>query len=149
MSVDGTPTSNAACRRDPAGISHVFVYGTLLPGDVRWHFLEPWVLDDGCADTVVGELFDTGFDYPAAVFADANEPRTDARIHGRVFGLRPESLTEALEVLDEVEDVVGGRYTRIAVVTESGVIAWSYRYGSGLDLLPIVSGNWLTHRPLA
>ena len=24
---------------------HVFVYGTLRPGDVRWHFLEPFVVE--------------------------------------------------------------------------------------------------------
>ena len=49
-------------------IDHVFVYGTLRPGDVRWSFLEPFVTDDGAADSVVGSLFDTGEDYPAATF---------------------------------------------------------------------------------
>ena len=57
-------------------IDHVFVYGTLRPGDVRWSFLEPFVTDGGAADSVIGSLFDTGEDYPAATFTPtASSPR--------------------------------------------------------------------------
>ena len=35
---------------------HLFVYGTLRPGDVRWPFLEPFVADAGVADTVGGRV---------------------------------------------------------------------------------------------
>ena len=123
-------------------IRHVFVYGTLRPGDVRWHVLEPFVVDDGWNDTVAGQLFDTGFDYPAAMFNGAGT------IHGHTFALLDASLGRALAVLDEVEGVVDGEYSRVAVRTARGVDAWAYACGSGLDLTPITSGDWLIHRPL-
>src|SRR5690606_16989747 len=52
------PLSRVIDRRTV--ISHLFVYGTLRPGDVRWPMLAPWVVDDGRDDTVAGLLFDTG-----------------------------------------------------------------------------------------
>jgi gamma-glutamylcyclotransferase (GGCT)/AIG2-like uncharacterized protein YtfP len=129
-------------RLDPIVTHHVFVYGTLRPGDVRWHFLEPFVVDVGVADSVPGQLFDTGFDYPAAVFNDVGT------IIGHTFALLEASAERALAVLDDVEDVVGGEYSRVTVRTRLGIDAWAYAYGSGLDLTPIPSGDWLAHRPL-
>jgi gamma-glutamylcyclotransferase (GGCT)/AIG2-like uncharacterized protein YtfP len=122
-------------------IRHLFVYGTLRPGDVRWHHLAPFVVDDGWLDTVTGILFDTGLDYPAAVFDDGGT------IHGHTFALLDESSGRALEVLDEVEGIVDGEYSRVIVRTGRGVDAWAYASGDGLDLTPIVSGNWFLHRP--
>lgn len=122
---------------------HVFVYGTLRPGDVRWHVLEPFTLDGGIRDSVSGELFDTGLDYPAAVFGPAGT------ILGQTFALLEATHDRAIAVLDEVEDVVGGEYHRVAVRTHLGLDAWAYSYGAGLDLTPIPSGDWLVHRPLS
>lgn len=122
-------------------IRHVFVYGTLRPGDVRWPMLEPFVVDGGVTDTVDGSLFDTGFDYPAAVFD------TGDMIVGHRLALLESSIARALDVLDEVEDVVGGEYTRVPIRTGLGIDAWAYAYGSGLTLTPIPSGDWFRHRP--
>jgi len=125
-----------------AGVTrHLFVYGTLRPGDVRWHFLAPFVVDDGWLDTVPGQLFDTGLDYPAAMFDD------EGTIVGHTFALLVESAARALEVLDEVEGIVDGEYSRVMVRTGRGVDAWAYASGSGLDLTPIPSGDWFLHRP--
>ena len=68
-------------------IVHVFVYGTLRPGDVRWSYLEPFVTDGGIADSVDGSLFDTGEDYPAATFAPTPTGNGTGSnlIHGRTF----------------------------------------------------------------
>lgn len=115
---------------------HLFVYGTLRPGDVRWSFLEPFVADAGVADTVAGRLFDTGLDYPAAVFGD------EGVIVGRSYPLRSDTLERALAVLDEEEDTVLGLYRRVQVTTGRGLRAWAYEYGSGLELTPIESGDW-------
>ena len=123
--------------------AHLFVYGTLLPGDVRWPILEPFVADEGVADAVRGHLFDTGLDYPAAVF----DPGADALVLGRRYRLRPDTLDEALVRLDVEEDVVLGLYRRVEVTTEAGVTAWAYRYGDGLDLTPIPSGDWFNRPP--
>lgn len=123
-------------------IRHLFVYGTLRPGDVRWHFLVPFVVDEGVPDTVPGTLYDTGLDYPAAVFGG---PGT---IHGQTFELVEASFDRAIEVLDEVEGIVDGEYRRMIVRTGRGVDTWAYASGSGLSLTPIESGDWLVHRPL-
>ncbi len=119
-------------------IEHLFVYGTLRPGDVRWPLLAPFVMDDGVDDAVRGELFDTGLDYPAAVFGRG------AAIVGRTYRLRADRLDEALAVLDVEEDTVLGLYHRVEVVTSAGVRAWAYQYGDGLELTPIVSGDWFS-----
>ena len=119
-----------------AAISHLFVYGTLQPGDVRWPILAPFVADSGVADRVAGRVYDTGRGYPAAIF-DA-----DGTIVGRTYRLRADSLEEALAVLDEEESSVPGGYTRVIVTTASGTEAWAYEYGEGLELRHIESGDW-------
>ena len=123
-------------------LGHVIVYGTLLPGDVRWHRLAPLVTDDGVAERVAGRLFDTGLDYPAAVFRNAGE----ATIIGRTYEL--DNVERALAVLDEIEGTVAGLYHRVAIDTANGHRAWAYQYGGELDLTLIRSGDWLAHRPL-
>ncbi|MEL6891525.1 MAG: gamma-glutamylcyclotransferase [Actinomycetota bacterium] len=147
-------------------IEHVFVYGTLLPGDVRFPMMRPFVVDDGWADTVRGRLFDTGLDYPALVLDDTDtdiggetlgaagssgvatpQTATAPLVIGRTFTLLAATIDEALDVLDEVEGVVGGRYRRVAVTTATGVAAWAYEYGGDLELTWIESGDWLRHRP--
>ena len=119
----------------------LFVYGTLLPAQSRWHFLAPWLPDEhtGAVDRVAGRLFDTGQGYPAAVFGG------DEAIHGRVMWLRPDDLEAALAQLDEVEGAVAGDYRRVVVSTEGGRDAWAYEYGGGLALEPISDGSWLGH----
>lgn len=125
----------------PVGlISTLFVYGTLQPGDVRWHFLEPYAADEGTPDAVDGSLFDTAQGYPAAVFD--HRARPGDVIHGRRYLLRPERLDDALAALDEEESSVTGLYRRTLVTTHAGLIAWAYQYGDGLELTPIPSGRW-------
>ncbi len=114
----------------------LFVYGTLRPGDCRWELLEPYVSDDGIEDTVAGTLYDTGLDYPAAVFGGSG------RIRGIHFGLSESTRDEALRELDIVEDTVDGLYRRVILTTTSGTQVWAYEYGSGLDLTVIPSGDW-------
>jgi gamma-glutamylcyclotransferase (GGCT)/AIG2-like uncharacterized protein YtfP len=119
-----------------ASIGHLFVYGTLRPGDVRWDILAPFVADDGVDDIASGRLFDTGLDYPAALFGGGGT------IIGRTYVLRSERIDDALAVLDEEEDTVVGLYHRVAITTGRGVRAWAYQYGDGLTLTPIESGDW-------
>jgi gamma-glutamylcyclotransferase (GGCT)/AIG2-like uncharacterized protein YtfP len=117
---------------------HLFVYGTLRPGEVRWPFLEPFVIDEGHDDSVAGVVYDTGLGYPAAIFGGTS------RILGRVYRLRNDRYDEALRVLDEVEAAVAGLYRRVIVETAAGHRAWAYAYGSGLTLTPIESGDWMS-----
>ena len=84
---------------------HLFVYGTLRPGDVRWPFLSPWVTDDGTPDSVPGRLFDTGLGYPAAVF----EPGR-SEVIGLVYRLASGTAAEALGMIDAEEHSVPGGF---------------------------------------
>jgi gamma-glutamylcyclotransferase (GGCT)/AIG2-like uncharacterized protein YtfP len=118
-------------------ISHLFVYGTLRPGELRWPHLEPFVVDEGVDTTVPGTLHDTGNDYPAARFSG------DGVIHGRVYELRPDRIDDALALLDEVEGAVVDLFHRVTVTTASGRRAWAYEYGGDDDFPTIASGNWL------
>lgn len=127
-------------------ITALFVYGTLRPGDVRWHLLEPFAADEGVDDAVTGLLYDTGLGYPAAVFGTDGDGRADPLpgvVRGRRYELRTEVLDEALRALDTEEHSVAGGYHRVVVTTHSGRAAWAYAYGSGLDLVPIPCGDWL------
>ena len=121
-------------------ITHLFVYGTLRPGDVRWHFLEPFVVDEGWVDAVPGQVFDTGVGYPAALFDDPN----GLVIHGRTYALLELSIDRCLDVLDREEQSVTGGFHRVPVATASGRAAWAYQYAEGLDLTEIPSGDWLS-----
>src|SRR6187431_489407 len=108
-------------------INHVFVYGTLLPGDVRWRYLQQFVADEGTPDSVDGSLYDTGFDYPAAVFEGSEAAAGDvdgAIILGRTFEVAREVLDDCLAVLDVEEDIAGGRYRRVAIRTHGGADVW-------------------------
>ena len=121
----------------------LFAYGTLLPGEPRWSFLAPFVLDEGTPAEVPGWLFDTGRGYPAARFAWEPTESAAPLIHGRAFALDPARVDEAWRVLDEVEGAVAGLYRRVEVVLAGGVAAGAYEYGAGLELRPIPSGRWI------
>ena len=119
-------------------VTHLFVYGTLRPGEVRWHHLEPYVVGEAVDTATAGELYDTELDYPAAMFGGND------RILGRVYTLRGDRLAEGLAHLDEVESAVRGDYHRITVTTESGHTAWAYQCGEAALLRRrIECGDWL------
>jgi gamma-glutamylcyclotransferase (GGCT)/AIG2-like uncharacterized protein YtfP len=125
-------------------VEHLFVYGTLRPGEVRWHHLEPFVVGDGVDTSTVGELYDTGHGYPAAVFAGLADVSVvaEAPIAGRAYRLR--DLDRALALLDEVESAVDGLYSRVVVRVSHGFDAWAYECGDR-ELLRrrIPGGDWL------
>ncbi len=116
----------------------LFVYGTLRPGEVRWQHLAPFVIGEGREASVAGELYDTGLDYPAAMFGG------ESCILGRVYALDDGQLPAALAHLDEVESAVRGLYARVRVVTNEGETAWAYECGeSALLRTRIEGGDWL------
>jgi gamma-glutamylcyclotransferase (GGCT)/AIG2-like uncharacterized protein YtfP len=87
---------------------------------------------------VAGELFDTGLGYPAATFGDGGD------VVGRVYALDTSVLGDALAHLDEIEGAVRGLYSRVAVATASGHMAWAYECGDlALLVRRIDCGDWL------
>jgi gamma-glutamylcyclotransferase (GGCT)/AIG2-like uncharacterized protein YtfP len=96
-------------ERPPA----VFVYGTLMPGRVRWPFLQSFAGSSRPA-TARGHLWDTGRGYPAARFdSGAGE------IPGVLVTIVPDRFGAALAVLDRIEGE-GVLYRRVEVDTSVG-----------------------------
>ena len=117
---------------------HLFVYGTLQPGEVRWQHLAAYVVGDGIATSVKGELYDTGLRYPAAMFVGSDT------IAGRIYELSTTTRSDALAHLDHVEGAVRGLYHRVVVVTATGTSAWAYQCGDPeLLVRRIAGGDWL------
>ena len=113
-------------------IRHLFVYGTLMPGRTRWPALAPWAGDGPALDFVAGQLFDTGYGWPAAVIGNGGP------IPGLTVPLNAQSLTAALEALDEIEGTNHGLFRRISTVTGNGLEAWVYEWpGKTQGFVPI------------
>ena len=91
-------------------IDQVFCYGTLLPGQERWSFLAPFVMEYE-PDQANGRIYDTTLGFPAAIFSQIGV------IEGFRFRLDPLRLSEALKIIDEVESGVEGHYHRVAITT--------------------------------
>lgn len=96
--------------RDAAGVAlPLFVYGTLMPGHLRWGVLEPHAVGWRPA-AVEGRLYDTGQGWPAAVFAPGDDV-----VRGWAVDLRPEVVDVVMAHLDEVEGVDAGLFRRVEV----------------------------------
>lgn len=106
----------------------LFVYGTLMPGRLRWPVLERFAVEHREA-RVPGAIFDSGAGWPVAVF-DADG---DGAVPGVLVELDPVTVGEALPILDEVEDTATDRLRRIVVTTTDGVAAWAYHHPSPAD----------------
>lgn len=111
----------------------LFVYGTLMPGHLRWGLVAPFALRERPAE-VAGQLFDTGRGWPAARFTmplDApplgdGQPAPGVTVPGWVVDVLPEAIDGLLVELDEVEGVATGDYRRIQVGSVDGVRSWAY-----------------------
>ena len=121
-------------------VDEVFCYGTLLPGEQRWPFLAPFVLEEE-PDQVSGRLYDAGLGYPAALFDRVGI------INGMRFRLVSARLSEALALLDEIEGAVDGLYHRVFLVTAMGFGVHAYQYGGDLQgLIDLPDGDWLARQ---
>lgn len=105
----------------------VFVYGTLMPGHLRWEVLAPHA-DEHRPATVTGVLWDTGRGWPALqvaadlVAASGVESRT---VPGRLVGLADRAADRVLATLDDIEGVDRGLYRRVRLPID-GTEAWTF-----------------------
>jgi gamma-glutamylcyclotransferase (GGCT)/AIG2-like uncharacterized protein YtfP len=117
-------------------IRHLFVYGTLMPGHYCWHSLAPWAACEPLADSATGDLFDTGYGWPAAVIGCGKA------FPGFTVRLERRSLFVALDVLDDIEGTNHGLFRRISTITEKGIRTWVYDWTRATDsFTPIDSWN--------
>jgi gamma-glutamylcyclotransferase (GGCT)/AIG2-like uncharacterized protein YtfP len=131
-----------------AGVPNaIFVYGTLMPGHLRWGLIAPFAPAHRPA-TVPGALFDTGRGWPATWFREpvgarlASRPEAlahvaAATVPGWLVELEPAAVDALMARLDEVEGAVldpgdedpaalPGDYRRVVVTTDDGTEAWAY-----------------------
>jgi gamma-glutamylcyclotransferase (GGCT)/AIG2-like uncharacterized protein YtfP len=101
----------------------LFVYGTLMPGHLRWGVLEPHAVGWRPA-AVEGHLYDTAQGWPAAVF----RPGPDL-VKGWAVDLRPEVAGVVMDHLDEVEGVDQGLFRRVEVALLGGERVAAYELG--------------------
>ena len=103
------------------GPAAVFVYGTLMPGRLRWPLNDLQATGHRAA-AVPGRMLDTGQGWPAALFDDD----TATTVPGVLVELRREWLADLLAELDLVEGVDTGHYERVLVTTADGAAAWAW-----------------------
>ncbi len=128
----------------PAGGVPVFVYGTLKPGESRWHHLEPYLDGELVPTDVPGRLWDTGLGHPA--WTPPDTPEDTSRIQGLCGLLRPSRAARGWENIVDVEGGVEGDYSAYVVRTGLGRLALSFGYGGARKRLRPIS-SW-DHGPI-
>jgi gamma-glutamylcyclotransferase (GGCT)/AIG2-like uncharacterized protein YtfP len=102
----------------------LFVYGTLMPGHLRWPVLEPHALSWRPA-AVEGHLYDSGEGWPAAVFTPG-----DDLVKGWAVELDQAVADVVMAHLDEVEGVDQGLFRRVEVRLLDGEPVVAYELGT-------------------
>lgn len=100
----------------------LFVYGTLMPGHLRWAVLEPHATGWRPA-AVEGRIYDSGEGWPAAVFAPGQD-----LVRGWAVDLDPDRRAVVLDHLDQVEGVDVGLFARVEVALLGGETAVAYQW---------------------
>lgn len=119
-------------------LASLFVYGTLMPGRLRWPFLAEFAVGHRPA-SAPGRIYDSGQGWPVAVFTDA---AAHANIIGDVIGdvipgvlveLDPGRVHAAMPILDDIEGTATDALRRIRIVTTDGDAAWAYHHPGSVD----------------
>lgn len=146
---DDDNLQRAAKNLQPTPVRRLFVYGTLMRGESRQHFLRgstvaPAQLDGMC----LLDLAEYG-DYPG-MRRVADVP-SDACVHGELVELDGKEAPAVLRRLDEVEDFFGyddllsttprSMYER-TLCEVGGELAWTYILRPGYEGPRIDGGDW-------
>jgi gamma-glutamylcyclotransferase (GGCT)/AIG2-like uncharacterized protein YtfP len=124
----------------------LFVYGTLMPGRLRWPHVAGVVAERRPA-AVQGTLYDTGRGYPALVLASNNgagaggaNGNGPGRVEGWLLGFPADAAGAIMDRLDTVE---GPSYRQSPVTATDGTAAVTYVWvgpvPGGFTALP---GRW-------
>jgi len=126
---------------DTPTINHLFVYGTLMSGQIRFNQLESLIISTQQASTN-GCLHHLG-SYPGMKLGEGI-------VHGELVEMR--DAERCLEKMDQIEGFLGfGRTeslfdrTIVRVETEQGIVwAWTYVYAGHVDADSIIEdGRWI------
>jgi gamma-glutamylcyclotransferase (GGCT)/AIG2-like uncharacterized protein YtfP len=110
----------------------LFVYGTLMPGRLRWPLIAADVVRQR-PSAIPGTLYDTGHGYPALVVGGGRR---------RVPGWLLELSERAPTVFEELDVVEGPHYRRTDVTTVDGVHALTYAYIGDPAAFTVLDGPW-------
>lgn len=100
----------------------LFAYGLLQPGQISWHYVEPFATGTHRPVTAPGAVFDTGRGYPAWL------PDAPGTTPGTLIELR--DPVAAFPAMDAYE---GPEYQRIRTVLGDGTVAWAYAWRAPTD----------------
>ncbi|MFQ3316787.1 MAG: gamma-glutamylcyclotransferase (GGCT)/AIG2-like uncharacterized protein YtfP [Candidatus Poseidoniaceae archaeon] len=124
-------------------LEKLFVYGTLMHGELRHPTLMDSSIGEGQPASARGTILDLG-DYPGMVAGD------EGVIHGEVYQI--DQVYPTLQTLDTIEGFYGydsnhSLFTRtiVQIDTEYGPEwAWTYVYNkeAGMEYQTVRSGNW-------
>ena len=124
-------------------LEKIFVYGTLMHGELRHPTLMDSSIGEGQPASARGTILDLG-DYPGMVAGD------EGVIHGEVYQI--DQVYPTLQTLDTIEGFYGydsnhSLFTRtiVQIDTEYGPEwAWTYVYNKedGMEYQTVRSGNW-------
>jgi gamma-glutamylcyclotransferase (GGCT)/AIG2-like uncharacterized protein YtfP len=115
----------------PGSMRWLFVYGTLMPGRLRWRLIADDVVRQR-PSAVPGTLYDTGLGYPALVVGG------DGWVPGWLLGFSD----RAPAVLAQLDGVEGPQYRRTDVTTVDGVAALTYAYIGDPAGFTVLDGPW-------
>ena len=119
---------------DAAHPAALFVYGTLMPGRLRWPLLEPFATGHQPAG-VAGRLFHSGQGWPVATLDDHTVATV---VPGILVAVDRQRLEACLELIDDVEDTATDELRRVCVVTTAGDAAWAYHFTRPVDGLKAI-----------
>ncbi|GAA2545846.1 gamma-glutamylcyclotransferase family protein [Pseudonocardia hydrocarbonoxydans] len=100
----------------------LFAYGLLQPGQISWHYVEPFATGTTRPATAPGAVLDTGRGYPAWL------PDGTGTTPGTLIELR--EPVAAFPAMDAYE---GPDYQRVRTVLTDGTVAWAYAWRSPTD----------------
>jgi len=112
--------------------AHYFVYGTTMPGHLRYKQIEDFVVATTRA-SVTGRMYDSRAGYPAAKFSG------QGTVEGYLLRIRPDRLSEAKRTFTEME---AGLFEPVEVETKDGVAATAFEWIGSVDDLEQLSGMW-------
>jgi gamma-glutamylcyclotransferase (GGCT)/AIG2-like uncharacterized protein YtfP len=117
--------------RCSGSVRWLFVYGTLMPGRLRWPLIAADVVGQR-PSAIPGTLYDTGHGYPALVVGG----------NRRVPGWLLELSERAPTVFEKLDVVEGPHYRRTDITTFDGVRALTYAYIGDPAGFTVLDGPW-------
>lgn len=128
-----SPTAAAPSAAAPSSATYFFVYGTTMPGHLRYPLIEEFVAAH-TPDRVTGHIYDTGAGYPAAKFGGGL-----TWVDGYRLEIRAGREAEARRAFTAFES---GLFDAVSLTTEAGFPVTTYEWIGSVEGFEELSGRW-------